>query len=106
MYDPHEIARAAATCRATIDRLTYDGDLVLGDAKVQIDGERVGVDMALYEAALRIAQGRYPEAECIASDCIDAIARALLPWAERESQRLRGLHSGQQDGDDYYGEAA
>jgi hypothetical protein len=105
-YDPHEIAAAAALCPETVDRLVEDGAIDLYDIQVKIGGQFVAVPLAFHEAAVRMTHGRYPEAECIAGDCIKAIERALLPWAREESRRLMKLERDRAAGEDYFGREA
>ncbi|MCR4302432.1 MAG: hypothetical protein NUV51_12580 [Sulfuricaulis sp.] len=105
-YDPHEIAAAAALCPETVDRLVKDGAIDLYDLQVKIGGQFVAVPLAMHEASVRMTQGRYPEADCIAGDCIGRIAAALLPWAREESQRLMKIERDRAAGEDYFGREA
>jgi len=105
-YDPHEIAAAAAINPETVDRLVEDGAIDMYALEVKIGGQFIAVPLAFHEAAVRMSQGRYPEADCIAGDCIKAIERALLPWAREESKRLAQAERERAAGEDYFGREA
>lgn len=62
-----------------IEALTRDGDLCLADIKVKVGGRFIGADQAIYRAVLRYMAGRHDEADCIARDSINEIAKALEP---------------------------
>lgn len=88
MHDPLELAAAAAYSEATVFRACGDTDLDLFDLTVKVGGRSLPVPRALYELAIRVAQGDLGAAECIARDCIEATRIALVPWAEEEAERI------------------
>jgi len=87
MYDPHEIAAHTAHDAELLSLLVADRRVDWYRAEVRIAGERVPVPVALHWAAVKSAQGDREAAECVARDCLQAIERALLPWAQDEAER-------------------
>ena len=102
MHDPSELAAAAAHSEATVFRACGDTDLDLFDLTVKVGGRSLPVPRALYELAIRVAQGDFGAAECIARDCIDATRIALAPWAEEEAERLERAAANADDAEEAF----
>jgi hypothetical protein len=72
-------AESIAHDAAEIESLQSDGVICLADIKVKVAGQWIGADRAMYQVALHHMAGRYEQADCVARDTVNEIAKALEP---------------------------